>query len=143
MLFECQGRVSCCFKDKGPEKSEPLLLFSHSEDSAAKRFCCGRSFVKAPGERRTQSEISEQPPLSQRGLFQRSQCPFTHQFTLISSLRVLFMHQGVLPRNPAINQPSTESCDKRKKGKSQKPLFTWKTLATKAVVGECFSRCFC
>lgn len=71
------------------EKSDSPLLFSHSEDSAAEHFCCGRSFLKAlEGEKkkRTQNKISEQPLLSQGGAFQRSQCPFTHQFTLISTL---------------------------------------------------------
>lgn len=71
------------------EKSDSPLLFSHSEDiqdSAVERFCCGRSFLKAVmggGGDRTRSE---QPLLSQGGVFQRSQCPFTHQFALISTL---------------------------------------------------------
>lgn len=47
-------------------------------------------------------------PLSQGGLLQRSQCPFTHQFTLSSTLHSSSAPR-VLPRKPAINQSWTES----------------------------------
>lgn len=95
-------------------------------------------FWKRWGEKRgTKSKIFEQPLLSQEGVLQRSQCPFTNLHW--SALSNVVHASGDLPRNPAIiNQPWTES--KVKKTKQKKPLFHINAVAT-ITAEEAFSWC--
>lgn len=85
--------VSRCFKDKGPEKSWRSQILRYYpvtlKTVLPSVFLLWQDFSESTGwgKKRTQNKICEQLLLSQGGVFQRSQCPFTHQFTLISTLR--------------------------------------------------------
>lgn len=92
------------------EKSDSALLFSHSEDSAAERFCCGRSFLKAPGGgERGHGTRSVSSLYFPREEFSKGHSAHSHTNLHWSALSTLVYAPGVLPRNSAINQPRTES----------------------------------
>ncbi len=112
------------------EKSDSPLLFSNSEDiqdSAAERFCCGRSFLKALGGvkrgHRTRSVNSLYFP---REEFSKGHSAHSHTNLHWSALSTVVYAPGVLPRYPAINQPRTGSNIK----KNLKALFQTETVAT-------------
>lgn len=89
------------------EKSDPPLLFSHSEDSAAECFCCGRTFfLKALGGKRGHGTRSVNSLHFPREEFSKGHSAHSHTNLHWSALSTVVYAPGVLPRNPAINQPT-------------------------------------
>lgn len=97
-------------RTRGVPENQILHFYSVTHKTASQAFLLWKDFLKAlEGKKRGHRTRSvNTSPLSQGGLLQRSQCPFTHQFTLSSTLHSSSA-PGVLPRKPVINQSWTES----------------------------------
>lgn len=94
VFLQCQGPASCCFREvRSSSFSQSLQAVLESISAVAGVFWKHRG-----EETRTPSEISKEPPLSRGEVFQRSQCPFKQQFTLIITLPQFVYASGVSPQ---------------------------------------------
>lgn len=133
--------MSCCFKDKDPEKSwrsQILRFYSVTRKTVLQSVSAVAGlfffFESTGGKKRTRNKISEQPALSQGGVFQRSQCPFTHQFTLISTLHSCLCTRSFAQKPCHKSTHSLNPASRKKK----KPLSYEHSIATKAAVEAFF-----